>query len=102
MEKILIVSKNPEARQIISKALGDQYRVFIEKQGKTWMDCVAKDRYEITFIDIDFLQKLKQHDDYKTFKKVLQIFKRPYPTVSIVVMAFPEIATYLPEKYLSR
>lgn len=90
MEKILIVSKNSDSRQTISKALGDQYKVFIEKRGKAWMDRVAKDRYEITFIDIDFLQELKQHDDYKTFKKVLQVFKKPYPTVSIVVMAPPE------------
>lgn len=90
MEKILIVSKNPEARQTISSALGGQYKILVEKQGKAWMDRVAKDRYEITFIDIEFLWKLKEQHEYKTYKKVLQIFKKAYPTVSIVVMTPPE------------
>jgi len=90
MEKVLVVSKNEEARKTLTGVLGEQYRVFSENRAKAWMDRVVKDRYEITFIDIGFLQKVKEQNEYRTYKKVLQIFKKAYPTVSIVVMTQPD------------
>ena len=90
MKSILIASQEKEASDTIRTCLAQNYLIDSVTTLDDCLDQYQKKRYDFLFIDLIFLNKLRQNGDYKP---ALQIFLNSYPTMEIIIISKSDTLT---------
>jgi len=87
MEYILVASRNEEACKQIGRCLKGEFNAKVVSTPQACLSYFKKQRYDMTFIDVDFLNELMRANGLSKKKDVLHLFWKSFPAALIVVLA---------------
>jgi DNA-binding NtrC family response regulator len=84
MKSILVISKELKVSQTIKSCFPSEFRIESAQTKNDALNWLQKNRYDLSFIDLDILLEDVSDDDYSS---ALQLFWKLYPSIEIIVMA---------------
>lgn len=84
MKSILVISKELKVSQTIKTCFPSEFRIESAQTKNDALNWLQKNRYDLSFIDLDILLEDVSDDDYSS---ALQLFWKLYPSIEIIVMA---------------
>jgi len=87
MKSVLVASSDREACNVIRKALEAEYDIFFVSTFTQCLEKFQRKRYELTFIDVAYLQEFMENNTIGHYKSVLQLFWNAFPSAHVIVLA---------------
>ena len=91
MKYILVASNNQTACKAVRDSFHSKYKVDMVCDKYSCFEIFQKKRYEYSFIDILFLQEVREDNGHIDYKKNLQLFWQVHPSAEIIVLSPQEM-----------
>ena len=89
MQHILIGSPDREAVATITKGLSPDFVMVVAADSEDFLYKFRERRFELSFVDITYLDQLRTQQSFKDYKKTLNLFWQTFPAANIIVLSDP-------------
>ena len=87
MQHILIGSPDREAVSTISNGLSASFEAVAASSSEDFIYKFRERRFELTFIDISYLDNIRSQQNFTDYEKTLDFFWQTFPAANIIVLA---------------
>jgi len=86
MRYVLVASKDGAARDVIRRRLREECEVDVASDGTSCLEMFRKRRYELVFVDLEFVSGTTPEHGHYDFRKGLQPFWHIFPAAEVIVL----------------
>ena len=90
MRHILIGSPDKEAVALITKGLSSEFVIVVAADTEDFFHKFREKLFELSFIDITYLDQLRAQQSLSDYKKTLNLFWEIFPTANIIILSAQE------------